>query len=580
MQPKNNILQFGRENLSTSNSDVPSQSNGFQSNKRKTNSLMHQDLLDNIASYSSQWINDTVSTLFDNVDNQLFEMAEKSERATEQNVYFDAMRVVRLRRNIAHDVFIDNVSQGFNPDKLIVNKQEMKVTADIDSLSLINDDNLEEDLATHGMIAKAERDNRETLSHLNQRLAYLYQGIRINNDNNPLGPNALCNAFSVAVESLEADIKVKLLIFKLFDVNVVAKLSRLYEHINKILLDNNILSNLKTTYRHTTNRQSGIPSESGIPANQQAEDIVTPDNSVNLGNFIHQPSGMDTSNDTETYALLQQLIAQNKRGTQIYEPQMGENYASTNDIISTLQQIQVQPVTYNAQNGATTSALLKEALKQSLQANNHQQNINQKDDDMIDVIGMLFDFILDDKNLVDSVKSLVSRLQIPIIKIALQDKSFFSNKNHPARKLLNEIASIGLGVTDELPAKDNPLYLKLEYLVNRVLNEMSSTSDTSLFVELVEDLERFSVQFNHGLNKGKIPSRDAALKLVETELDSRLAKKQVPHTIILLLERVWKDVMFDIFFHEGMESDEWDMAMTFIDTLIWSIDPKVNIQLQ
>jgi len=51
---------------------------------------------------------------------------------------------------------------------------------------------------------------------------------------------------------------------------------------------------------------------------------------------------------------------------------------------------------------------------------------------------MLFDFILDDKNLVDSVKSLISRLQIPLIKIALQDKSFFSNKSHPARKFLNE----------------------------------------------------------------------------------------------------------------------------------------------
>ena len=38
--------------------------------------------------------------------------------------------------------------------------------------------------------------------------------------------------------------------------------------------------------------------------------------------------------------------------------------------------------------------------------------------------------------------------------------------------------------------------------------------------------------------------------------------------------------MFDIFFSNGMESDEWDMAMTFVDTLIWSIDPKVEPQSQ
>jgi hypothetical protein len=59
-----------------------------------------------------------------------------------------------------------------------------------------------------------------------------------------------------------------------------------------------------------------------------------------------------------------------------------------------------------------------------------------------------------------------------------------------------------------------------------------------------------------------------------------MSTKTLPRNIILLLERVWKDVMFDIFFSDGMESDEWDMAITFVDTLIWSIDPKADIQSQ
>ena len=113
-----------------------------------------------------------------------------------------------------------------------------------------------------------------------------------------------------------------------------------------------------------------------------------------------------------------------------------------------------------------------------------------------------------------------------------------------------------------------------------MLNEMTDGSDSSLFVEILEDLERFTVQFNQGRKKDKASSRTAALKLVNTELESRLADKQVPHTITMLLERVWKDVMIDIFFNEGMESDEWDMALTFIDTLTWSIDPKDDTQSQ
>ena len=49
---------------------------------------------------------------------------------------------------------------------------------------------------------------------------------------------------------------------------------------------------------------------------------------------------------------------------------------------------------------------------------------------------------------------------------------------------------------------------------------------------------------------------------------------------MLLLERIWRDVLFDIFVTDGLDSDEWDTAMTFVDTLMWSIDPKLDIQSQ
>ncbi len=230
--------------------------------------------------------------------------------------------------------------------------------------------------------------------------------------------------------------------------------------------------------------------------------------------------------------------------------------------------------------GTATSNLLKIALTESLKSNQQKQAINQNDDNLIDVIGMLFDFILDDDKLADSVKSLISRLQIPIIKIALQDNVFFKNKNHPARKLLNDLANAGLGVTNNVSVQNNPLYLKLENIVNHISNEQTEKCDAAFFETLLENLHRFLNQFNQGLRNKKGPSKDAALKLVTTELSSRISTKELPHNIVLLLERVWKDVMFDIFFTDGMESDEWDMAMTFVDTLIWSIDPKLDVQGQ
>ncbi len=66
------------------------------------------------------------------------------------------------------------------------------------------------------------------------------------------------------------------------------------------------------------------------------------------------------------------------------------------------------------------------------------------DEDVINLIAMLFEFILDDRTLPDCLKALIGRLQIPMLKVAVVDKSFFSRGSHPARRLLNEIASASL----------------------------------------------------------------------------------------------------------------------------------------
>ncbi len=540
--------------------------------------------LGDLIKYTSQWTNEAISALFDNVDTQLFEMAEKSENATDQNTYFDAMRIIRLRRSVAHEEFLSKVEQSFDPEVIQGGRDFREVTSDIESLSLIADDNLEEELATHNMIAKAERDNKDDLKQLNQRVAYLYKGLDINTQNNPVSPTALCNAFAAAVDTLEAEIKVKLLVFKLFDINVISKLNDLYQNLNHLLVEKGILPDLKVSYG-SVRRQSA---PSGMGAGGPGSVPGAPQADSGLSQFIQQPVGggyQQNSADAEAFALIQQLIARNKTPQQNI-PQA--QFADTTDVMNTLSQIQIDPALANPYNpysgqqhsGSETSALLKEALKQALHNNQNKEAINQADDDMIDVIGMLFDFILGDNNLVDSVKSLLSRLQIPIIKIALQDKSFFRNKNHPARKLLNELANAGLGVTDNVNSQNNPLYLKLESIVTRVTNEQTETIDEGFYEELLEDLHRFLSEFNQGIKNRRTPSKDAALKLVSTELNSRIAHKNLPHNIVLLLERVWKDVMLDIFFSDGMESDEWDMAMTFVDTLIWSVDPKTDIQSQ
>ena len=71
-------------------------------------------------------------------------------------------------------------------------------------------------------------------------------------------------------------------------------------------------------------------------------------------------------------------------------------------------------------------------------------NAVSKDDRfIIDVVGMLFEYMLNDENLPDNVKALLSHLHTPFLKIAFLDPDFFEHSEHPVRLLLNSLTEAG-----------------------------------------------------------------------------------------------------------------------------------------
>ena len=67
----------------------------------------------------------------------------------------------------------------------------------------------------------------------------------------------------------------------------------------------------------------------------------------------------------------------------------------------------------------------------------------------MDVIGLLFDYIFRDPSIPEELRSLFTRLQVPILKTALLDRSFFSDRKHPARRLLDHLAGAAIGATGD-----------------------------------------------------------------------------------------------------------------------------------
>ena len=122
-------------------------------------------------------------------------------------------------------------------------------------------------------------------------------------------------------------------------------------------------------------------------------------------------------------------------------------------------------------------------------------SMGRTDEDTVNLVGMLFDYILNDRNLAIPMKALIGRLQIPMLKVAILDKTFFNRTSHPARQLLNELSSAGIGWSSAAELKRDALYNKIESVVLRVLNNFSD--DPEIFGTLVAELRNFVQQDHH-----------------------------------------------------------------------------------
>jgi Protein of unknown function (DUF1631) len=205
---------------------------------------------------------------------------------------------------------------------------------------------------------------------------------------------------------------------------------------------------------------------------------------------------------------------------------------------------------------------------------------NQLESMTIELVAMLFDFIFETKDLPDSIKALIGRLQIPVLKAAMLDGAFFSKKSHPSRMLVNELARAGIGWSPTM-GHDDPLYRKIETIVHRVLDEFAD--DIGLFDALRRDLEAFlateekTAEVNIQSSADEINQRDRreiAQMVAREEIERRLKEHAAPNFLATFLREKWRDTLAQLWLSEGDESEAWTSALSTLDDLVWSVQPK------
>lgn len=198
----------------------------------------------------------------------------------------------------------------------------------------------------------------------------------------------------------------------------------------------------------------------------------------------------------------------------------------------------------------------------------------------IEIVGMLFDHVLQDKQVPPEIKAILSRLQFPVLKAALLDADFFASSTHPARRLIDRIASTAVGW--EPYGDENERYRReVERIVREVLAKFEK--DVSIFEKLLNEFETFVGEFNPADNdpvsRAKRALEEAEKReilAINTTIQVRRAFEKVELEPYLrdFLIGPWVQVLVTATLRESQTPGFAKRFRECIHDLVWSVQPK------
>jgi hypothetical protein len=541
------------------------------------------ELLNAVRGIANRRLQQWVGNAFEHVDDALFDLAEKAENNAAQMHYFDGMREVRKRRPAVERNFLGAINRHIGELTHPAQQQGLPTPATPGTveLSLVADNELEESLAITSMISKNESRLSRDLFSVNQRLSVICGGHKIDDTSNPVAPAILSQAFRLALQELTADMRVKLIIYKLFDRYVLSSLEELYQEINTDLARAGVLPQL----RHEIVRGSGAKAAA-----------------IGSGSAQAAGAAVETAEETGDIPsdLLQTLHAlfsarRGSAGAAVVGsggmPAMPSGpLPSANELLGALSVLQSQiasagPLPYAQPNDAVELSREVMQLKGQLLSQigalrgERPSHVATIDEDTIDLVGMLFEFILEDRNLPAEMQVLLARLQIPYLKAAILDRKMFAHRQHPARRLLDGLAEQAKSWSEESD-RDRRLHDKVKTIVEQLLHDFDD--DMGIFERLLADLQQFQdvnkrrselaeqrvAESTRGREKLEQARRRAAREILD-----RIGEHKLPPLVHGVLARAWANHLVLTLLRQGEASPEYRSALHFVDDIIVSTRP-------
>jgi len=234
----------------------------------------------------------------------------------------------------------------------------------------------------------------------------------------------------------------------------------------------------------------------------------------------------------------------------------------TGDVSAALAHLQAQPMSV-AGSPQTLADVKQTLLAQARQRRGAHVELSPRDNDTFELLGMLFGNLEEEIRTDAPAAALVKRLQVPLLRVALNDSGFFVRSRHPARQLLNTVAESAAKWLDD--ADFDPQFLApLQSAVNHVVEkydgnvEVFSASNEQLQTHLqaqvrkAELLEKRHTEAARGKEKLEVAKLRAGEVMAGVIGDQRL-----PRFSRALLNQAWADVLTLTLLRQGEDSEGW-----------------------
>ncbi len=167
----------------------------------------------------------------------------------------------------------------------------------------------------------------------------------------------------------------------------------------------------------------------------------------------------------------------------------------------------------------------------------------------IDIVATLFDHVLADDRLATDVRNTLARLQLPVLRMALADESFFETRTHPTRRLLDRlVASAADSQIDSAGGRTKRA--ALERVVHTVIR--GSFEDAGEHARLLEQFERAVIDIATAASASPVEpitddeDRDVLVIKATIQISQLLAGVDVDREIRFFLLDVWSRVLVEI----------------------------------